>query len=132
MKPLNVIEYLQYMAPLVGETATDLSVPIITVIDQIFLLGILQKVDGIQFLVRPDGALEVRLCHGKEITLLPPLECRGSAISRLLVLGKMEKGEAARSIPQTTSAIIQNRQMIFETEPLGLWRENIRVRIVHQ
>ena len=127
--PLNAVEFLQYMASLFDESVADSETGIVKVMDQIFRLVILERVDEVHFIVRPDDSLDIRLHSGQGWTTLPPLRSRGSAISRLLVLGNLEKGELARSKPQRASAVISNIPMVFETEPIGLWRENIRVRI---
>jgi hypothetical protein len=119
------------MAALFGGGVADSETPIVNLMGQIFRLAILQRADEVHFIVRPDDSLDIRLHHGQGWTTLPPLTSRGSAISRLLVLGNLDKGEVARSKPQTASAVIYNIPMIFETEPIGLWRENIRVRISH-
>jgi type II secretory ATPase GspE/PulE/Tfp pilus assembly ATPase PilB-like protein len=132
-KPLQAAEYLRHLALLLGPAGDphdESETLIVTVINQLFRLALERQAEEITFAVRDDDALEIRLRKGGVWTSLPPLAARGSAVSRLFVMGNLEKGEAARSRPQSSRAVIHGAEMAFETEPLGRWKENLRVRIL--
>ena len=132
-KPLHAVEYREHLALLLGPAAgtpDDSDAPIVTVVDQIFRLAIARQAEEIGFTVRADDALEIRLRKGGSWTSLPPLAARGSVVSRLFVLGRLKKGEAERSRPQKAHAVIHGTRMVFETQPRGRWKEDLRVRIL--
>ena len=126
--PLGAVSYVEFISPLVGAIRGDFDAPIVAVVDRILLLALQQGAEEVRFDVRKDHCLAVRLRTREEWTALPPLDCTGSALSRLLVLGHLEKGEA-RLRPQTGRMTLYGVEMQIDTEPMGPWRENIRVRI---
>lgn len=131
VKPLSAVEYLVYLRRLVGdpEPSRIPGTPIVGIIDAIFLLALQRRTEEIRFEVRDDDCLDIRMRTEDTWTELLPLACAGSGLSRLFVLGHLEKGADARSKPQTASATILGLPMVFETEPVRPWREHVRVRI---
>ena len=129
--PIGVLAYCDHLATLLGETVTDEGTsPIVVAVDLLFRLAILRQCDSVAFLAQQDGSLAIRLRCDGVWSALPDLTCGGSMISRLFVLGGLEKGEEARGRSQRSSAVVQGTRMIFETEPLGHWKENLRIRVL--
>ncbi len=127
--PVSAVQYNELLSPLVGESVGDDQPPILATVRWTLLLALQQGAEEVRFDVRGDQCLDIRLRVADVWAKLPPLNCTGSVLSRLLVLGNMEKGEEARSKAQTGRRRLYGVEMVFETEPLGPYRENIRVLI---
>jgi hypothetical protein len=129
--PLGVAEYHDYLGRLLGDRmpSWNASAPIIGIIDAIFLLAVQHRTEEMRFEVRDDGYLDIRMRRENTWTDFPPLACPASAISRLIVIGHLEKGADARSNPQAAFATILGLPMFFETEPVRPRLEHVRVRI---
>lgn len=130
MNSLDVAEYHRYLWSLLGDRMPpwNASSPIVGIIDAIFILAVQRRTEEVRFEVRDDDRLDIRMRTDNTWIPLPPLACTGSAISRLFVIGHLEKGAGARSNPQTTFATIRGLPVVFETEPVRQWREHVRIR----
>lgn len=126
-QPIDAIEYREFLAPLVGEGGEDYNAPIVTIVRRILLLALQQGARELRFDIRVDECLDVRMLLAGGWMALPALNCTGSALSRLLVLGNLEKGEEARSRPQRGRTTFYGVELTFQTEPLWSFHENIAV-----
>jgi serine/threonine protein kinase len=130
--PLGAVPYLRMLGKLMGERLWHMGTdapPIVILVDGILRLALSRDCDEILFEPRQPRNLDVRLRAGDVWTSLPPVKDDASAVSRLLVVGHLEKGKDARSRPQAGRAVIHGLPMIFTSEPVENCVERIRIRI---
>ncbi len=126
----DIQQYIAFLRRELNESDTAVeSAPIVVWCDLLLKCAIRRGTTSVRLVPADDDSLRVFLGPDE----LPPASWSGSALSRFFVLAGLEKGEEARSRPQTSSKELEvggrRFSVVARTVPLRAWREEIHLEI---